>query len=390
MVKQLKKITLLSNALDINLLKNGLAAINLTTDANTADIQDAFSRIQAITETLEVDDTSLDTLQEIVTFIKNNKDSLDQLTIDSIIGLRTALDEKASLVQLAAAEGAIADLEAAVAELDGRIDIIETTLAGKAEAVHGHVAEEVEFEVDMVTVNALGGIGAGQDLNGLSVNEVLKKLLYPHVNHTVAGSSSPNGGTFEYGNVQNVTAITANVGKKSNPITSIEVFDGATSLGVKTDGVANGGTHAFTVSVPVSTNGKNFQVKATANGADGQPLTLSANTPAFTFVYPYYHGVVPAAQATLTGEDIVAMTKTVETKGNKSRTYNVTNERMVLAYPKSYGALKKIVDPHGFDNLGAFVRSEVDVVGLDGTTQVYYVYVNGASTNSNFVMRFEY
>lgn len=281
-------------------------------------------------------------------------------------------------------------LETSTDQVEGLQEFVAEQIVDKADSVHGHMAEEMEFDVDMVTVNSLGGIGAGEDLDGLSVNQVLKKLLYPHVNHSISGTSNPNGGTFEYGDTKTVTSITANVTKKSNPITSIEVFDGSTSLGVKTEGISNGGSHAFTVNVPVSTNGKSFQVKATANGANGQPLTLAANTGTFTFVYPYFHGVVAADKASLTGDEIKAMTKAIEGKGNKQRTYNVNNERMVFAYPKSYGVLKTIIDPNGFDNFGSFVRSEVVIKGLDGTDQTYYVYINGASTNSNFVMKFNY
>ena len=52
--------------------------------------------IDSINTLLSSNDTSLDQLQEIVTFIKNNKSLLDSLAISNITGLQTALDAKAS------------------------------------------------------------------------------------------------------------------------------------------------------------------------------------------------------------------------------------------------------------------------------------------------------
>ena len=61
---------------------------------------------------------------------------------------------------------------------------------------------------------------------------------------------------------------------------------------------------------------------------------------------------------------------------------------MVFAYPKSYGKLKTIFDPNNFDVTATFTINEVSITGLDGTAQEYYVYVNNASTVTNFSMKF--
>ena len=84
------------------------------------------------------------------------------------------------------------------------------------------------------------------------------------------------------------------------------------------------------------------------------------------------------------------MTKKIESKGNKSIAYTTNNERMVFAYPSSYGTIKSIIDPNNFDVTASFVRSTINITGLDGTAQSYYVYVNSASTQSNFTMKFNY
>ena len=63
---------------------------------------------------------------------------------------------------------------------------------------------------------------------------------------------------------------------------------------------------------------------------------------------------------------------------------------MLIAYPKSYGALKKILDQNSFDVTNTFIRSEINVIGLDKTSQTYYVYVNNASTVTDFKITFQY
>ena len=63
---------------------------------------------------------------------------------------------------------------------------------------------------------------------------------------------------------------------------------------------------------------------------------------------------------------------------------------MVIAYPKSYGVLKSILDPNGFEQIASFTLTELNIIGLDRTSQPYYVYSNQASTNTNFNMTFKY
>lgn len=244
--------------------------------------------------------------------------------------------------------------------------------------------ENTIFTTDMLTVNALGGIKANEDLNNLSVKALLTKLLYPYVQPTISGSSSPNGGTFEFGDAKNVTNIRAVVGKKSEKITKVEVYDGSTLLGSKTQGVENGGTFDFPVDVTVA-SAKNFQVKAT----DATNKVVSANTPSFSFVYPYYYGVC-GENDTIDEALVKGLTKKIEAKGNKTNSYNCNFQRMIIAYPKSYGKLKSIIDPNNFDVTGTFGVQEISITGLNGSPQAYYVYVNSPSTVANFNMKFNY
>lgn len=254
---------------------------------------------------------------------------------------------------------------------------------------HVHLADNVQFSNSQPVIESLGGIKTGETLNGLSVEQVLSKLLYKHVNQAVSANCYPNGGTFEYGDQQTVTSITAVVSKKTNPITKVEFLDGDVILEEKTDGVANGGIFTLSgLTIPVNTS-KSFTIKATANGEDGNPLSISASTGRFNFIYPYYWGLC-SSTAPIDQSLIKSLEKKLESKTNKTITVNSDYQKLVFAYPKSYGPLKQIYDSNNFDVTSTFTVREVAITGRDNKPQSYYVYVNTAFTATNFTFKFNY
>ena len=240
-------------------------------------------------------------------------------------------------------------------------------------------------------VSAHGGVAVGDTFDNVPISKVLDKILYPYVAPVVSASAAPsNGGTFEIGVGTTVTSVTANVTKKARSITKVEVFgsDSATALATKTEGVANGGSFSLAFSKELkaaAANGTRFTVKVT----DSDNKVTSANTGTFSLVYPFYQGVV-AAGATVDAAAVKALTKKVETKGNKKWGYTAANQKMVFAYPASYGNLTKIFDANNFDVTGTFTKSTVNVSCADGTSVAYNVYVNSASTVSGFNMDFRF
>ena len=237
------------------------------------------------------------------------------------------------------------------------------------------------------TVQAHGGIAAGTTFDNVPVNQILNDILYPWIAPLVSASITEpsNGGVRELGTTVNVTKLRAAVTKKSHNISKIEFFDGDTSLGVQTGAtVANGGTFDFSVNLNVTAN-KNYRVNVT----DAAGKVTSAGTGTFSFVYPYYQGVLTAGTAP-TEALIKAMTKKVESKANKNYAYTCVNQRMCFAYPQSYGRLSKIFDPNNFDVTGTFTCVTVNITCADGKSVPYYAYVNDASSVSNFGMKFNY
>lgn len=285
----------------------------------------------------------------------------------------------------------IADTEIArLAEMSddaNKTEASETNGNIKIDGVETTVYSDI-FEVDMLTVNAHGGVAANENLNGLRTHEILKKILYPYVQPSVGNATaSPNGGTYEKGVTKTITSVSISVTKKSELITSVALYNGSTLIEEKTgDAVKNGGTINFTgLSVEVPTNGNQLTVKVT----DAKGTVQEKKTSAMSFVYPYYIGT--CAAGTAIDETLVeSLTKKVEGKGNKSNSFTVSDGHMVFAYPKAHGVLNSILDPNNFETIGNYTRSEVSVTGLDGTAQTYYVYVSGATTVSGFTVNFKY
>lgn len=241
-------------------------------------------------------------------------------------------------------------------------------------------------------VSAHGGVAVGDTFDNVPIKDLFDKILYPYVAPVVSASAAPaNGGTYEIGVGTTVTSVTANVTKKARNITKVEVFgsdNASTALATKTDGVANGGSFKLEFSKELkaaAANGVKFTVKVT----DTDNKVTTANTGTFSLVYPFYQGVV-AADATVDAAAVKALTKKVEVKGNKKWAYTATNQKMVFAYPASYGNLTKIYDANNFDVTGTFTKTSVNVSCADGTSVAYNVYTNSASTVSGFNMDFRF
>lgn len=245
-------------------------------------------------------------------------------------------------------------------------------------------AKKTQYDENTVYTNATaiveptGQIEPGDTFNEVPVNQMLTKILYPYIPPTISGTPATASRVVEKGVTLTIDSVTANVGKKSEAITKVELYNGATLVEAKTDSVAAGGQFTFSNAISLSADAT-LKVKAT----DAKPTVVEAEVGTYTFVYPFYHGTV-AAGAAVDGATIAAMLKDVSEKGDKTYAFTLTDNCAVFAYPKAYGALKAIVDRHGFDNLPNFTQSTVSVTGADSTAQDYYVYVKEPATATDF------
>jgi hypothetical protein len=225
-------------------------------------------------------------------------------------------------------------------------------------------------------------------------------MLYPYVAPTFSGSvvCSPSG-TVEKGTVVTVTGYKINITKGSANIHSavwgydqdetypdagLTAEDIATvnTKGSLSKSYSPSSTKTFTSAADMSYKMELWDTEKNYSAAlSGKP----------TWVYPYYHGVLPATTSDGIAADLKTLTKLVASKGTKTVKFNATNQKMVFAAPASNGVIKKIVDPNGFDITSTFTQYSVSMEANDGTTQNWYMYLaNSASTVTDFSVTFSH
>ena len=259
------------------------------------------------------------------------------------------------------------------------------------EEVQDSIDSGIMFDSDMTVVSALGGIKAGESLEGMTVKEILEKMLFPYVAPTVSASLgySPSGTIFERGEKVTISSITGSVTKKSENIVSVRFLDGVSTL-KETKVTENQSSYTFTYSFPnpitITANLANTRFRFAVT--DAAQKTYYANTVALTFVFPYFMGVVNNT-GELTSDVITQLTKKVEAKGTKSYSFTTKDQMMVFAYPTAHGDLKSIKDPNDFENIGSY-NKQLLYLDINGIIQSYSVYYNESTTLNSFVMTFYY
>lgn len=168
------------------------------------------------------------------------------------------------------------------------------------------------------------------------------------------------GGVFETGTTQDIT-VTWTV-RKGDTVTT------ADSVTVN-DTPASGNSKLFSGVTTTTT----YTVKAIKDGKQVQNSTTAK------FVNASYIGVV-SSNFTASEVEIKKLTKVVKDTKAYTTTFNLNNQKVCYAYPKSFGNLSAIKDANNFDYLASYVKSEVTVNG-----ETYNVYVlKDETTISNF------
>lgn len=231
---------------------------------------------------------------------------------------------------------------------------------------------------------AVGGIAKGKKYSNTDIIQVLDDLLHPYVAPSgVSLTLSETGGTFECGVTKTVSTGTVRWTNGSQNITKAEILQGGSPVAeASVSGSATSIACNPTSPITVTTN-TSFTARVT-----DPTKQVSGGSVSYNFVYPFYHGIVTTTtpdEATVKG-----LTKDVSAKSNKSYTQDMNANYACIAYPKSYGKLRSILDPSGFENIGSFTQSEIQITGLDSTAQTYYVYVSGINTASGYQFRYNF
>ena len=214
-----------------------------------------------------------------------------------------------------------------------------------------------------------------------TLKDFVEKYFFPFVEGTASISISNNiqarGDSF-------APVITGSITPNDATVVSREIKDVTNSLVL---GNPTGNTINYTApSIQYNTT---YQL--TVGYDQGAADTPTASV---TFVSPMYYGTGDGTQ--LGEASIKAMSRIVATQGNTSARTNVSittsNNRRYFAYPKSYGALKQIIDPNGFDVLASFSgqRYEVAITHTGYAAETYFVYYNADNSSNTEALDFLY
>lgn len=266
-------------------------------------------------------------------------------------------------------------------------DVIHTSLSDLgSDDGNAHINIKTTYTNSTPMVTALGGLAAGTTFENMSLKDILDKLLYPYTKPTVTLTATANGaGIYEKGTSVSPTFKVVTT-KKSNNITSLGLYSGAILLASNVIVQAAGGTQTGIT----LTNALTATTTVTAKVGDGTSTVTSSGI-TYTFVDPYYYGVVSAVPTT--SAEVTALTKLIQAKGTKTVTHTTTSEkgRYCFAYPASYGDIAKVLDENGFDNTEDFTKSVISVTTAAGTAVDYNVYTyNNPVTAGSMSMTYSY
>lgn len=209
--------------------------------------------------------------------------------------------------------------------------------------------------------------------SSLGVRDTLLKILnFSYLPPQVSLSASGSGTIREKGTPVTTSNLIANVTKRTDSIARIRFLLNSVEIeDLNPPSNTGSGSTSYSWSGSFSDN-STFRVEVTDDGTSGGPTTVGSNVN-FTFVYPYFHGCRPPSA---TGTQVAALTKSVITSNaNLTRAFTASaGDVFYFAYPKSYGALSSIKDSNGFETLPSWTQREENIVGLDTTSQTYYIY----------------
>jgi len=216
--------------------------------------------------------------------------------------------------------------------------------------------------------------------SNLSLSKV--NAVEPSLSQNVSSSNNESG-------VLKSITTTVSYNSEDYELSLVELFEGANVRDSITNvAVSTSGTLSFTGDYSYSVS---FSSKLTK--AVGGTITRSVTS---SFYDPYYHGVLTIEQinsilnSTQTRTAINGLLSlTVTGKSNRTVTTTTNNQRIVLAFPNSYGNLSSVIDQNGYNITSSFNYGTFTYVRQDETTVPYRIYYNDADLNlSNFTVTF--
>ena len=229
---------------------------------------------------------------------------------------------------------------------------------------------------DITATTACGAISVGQKIPAnTNLQTALETLLVKEESPAVVlAVSMSDGNTYDTIREKGVSVTAtckATITKKSYDVSKVQWTSGI--IVTESSVATTGGT--FTRTLNVSSD-----VTITCKATDIKGLSGTGSKP-LTFVNPIYLSYIDESinNTTLTEDLITGGTKILKKKATFNQSIISDNKKVCFAYDSSYGNLTSIKDVNnGFENLGSFVQSTINITTANGTVVPYTVYLMDA------------
>lgn len=246
----------------------------------------------------------------------------------------------------------------------------EATVGGAIDAFNGN---------RNITLNVPGfkDVNAG----GNTISGFLNNLFFPFVPATISLNAYP---LQELGTTYNQVPFNGSITQNSETqITILQYMLEDTVLNTVTSPSFGNFSTSFTLNL---TNNATVRARVSTNN-NGSP-TIITGSQLISFIAPSWYGV--GANGIITG--VKNMTKYLNTKANRTFTFNTVNNHFYYAYPNDWGLLSSIIDQNGFNITPSFSNTTGNLLLANNTTNyAYRIYQSiNPSTNTNFNITFNF
>ncbi len=237
------------------------------------------------------------------------------------------------------------------------------------------------------------------------LSDLLEPTLYPTLTNPSASLTYSANSYYAVGGT--VSALTATVALNRGSISPAYSTSGyrsgaATNFAIATTGAdteysdSDASSGSFNVPALTRATKGSIVVTGTVSYAAGEqpkdskggnydsPLAAGSVSASktLTFIQPYYYGASNSA----TIADFTGLTENVTAKGQKTFAFTTANQYQVVCFDASYGDLRSILDPNGFETISGWNKSTITVDGFN-----YYAYVTASpTTDTNASFTFKY
>lgn len=235
------------------------------------------------------------------------------------------------------------------------------------------------LEEQLKCTTEIGSIKSGKIYNvGTSFETILRDILIKQEPPAITVTLTPSDVLYDVvDDMVSSIGIKTVASKKTNDIKEIEIFVNNVSVKKITSGVTSGGIFNYTHDFDLPTN-EDFTIKVVCKDVENLSTTKSITV---KFVGKTYYGYIDSTIGEPTESQIKALQNNVlkDVKGMKYSNITFDYNKVVYAYPKSFGELESIKDEvNNFTYYpGSFTKLNCVIDGID-----YLVYVQNSPTQA--------